>query len=189
MNAADQIRFTKTRRSWNEPGHAHFLTYSCNQRWPLLKRHRAGQWVVDALERARRELEFAIWAYVIMPEHVHVLMCPNSAPYDMSRILVALKKPVATCANAYLRSTDNQAWLDRLTVRYPSRSVFRFWQAGGGYDRNIFRDASVPSIVDYIHANPIRRGLVDRATDWEWSSARFWDGWEDVPIRMDQPFV
>jgi hypothetical protein len=70
---------------------------------------------------------------------------------------------------------------------YPSRRVFRFWQAGGGFDHNVFREKTVAAIVDYIHANPVRRSLVDQPTQWEWSSARFWDGCSNVPLRMDDP--
>ncbi len=47
----------------------------------------------------------------------------------------------------------------------------------------------VPAVIDYIHANPVRRGLVEGPTDWEWSSARFWEAWPNVPIRMDAPFT
>ncbi|MBU0717323.1 MAG: hypothetical protein KJ749_03665 [Planctomycetes bacterium] len=59
---------------------------------------------------------------------------------------------------------------------------------GGGFDRNIFREKTVPAVIDYIHANPVRRELVQQPTDWPWSSARFWEGWPGVPIRMDEPF-
>jgi putative transposase len=179
----------KSRRAWNEAGHAHFLTYSCFRRLPLLTRDRARRWVVAALEATRRTLEVAVWAYVIMPEHVHVLLCPRRPSYEMRSILVALKRPVSDTAREYLEQTQDDQWLDRLSAEYPSRRVFRFWQPGGGFDRNVFREKSVPAVIDYIHANPVRRGLVERATDWEWSSARFWEGWADVSLRMDEPFA
>ena len=178
----------KTRRAWNEPGHAHYLTYSCYRRLPLLSRDRAREWVVDALQRAREDLDVALWAYVIMPEHVHVLVHPRAAHCEMRRILVALKQPVAKAARHWLQEHGRQAWLERLTVVYPSRRVFRFWQPGGGFDHNVFREQTVPAIVDYIHANPVRRGLVEQPADWEWSSAQFWEGCSDVPLRMDDPF-
>jgi len=177
----------KTRRGWNEAGHAHFLTYSCFRRWPLLTRARARRWVIAALEDARRTLDLALWAYVIMPEHVHVLLHPRAAGYEMRRILVVLKQPVAKAARQYLEDTGQRAWLERLTVRYPSRRVFRFWQPGGGFDHNIFREKTLAAVMEYMHANPVRRELVAQPTDWEWSSARFWEGWRDVPIRMDHP--
>jgi putative transposase len=112
---------------------------------------------------------------------------PENAEYEMPRILVALKKPVSTAAHKYLAKSGNTRWLERLTVTYPSRRVFRFWQQGGGFDHNIFREKTVPAVIDYIHANPVRRRLVTTPTDWPWSSARFWAGSQDVPIRMDQP--
>lgn len=105
----------------------------------------------------------------------------------MSKILVALKRPVSDAARAHLNAVADHRWLDRLTVVYPTRCVFRFWQPGGGFDQNIFREKSVPSIIDYIENNPVRRGLVSTPTDWAWSSARFRQGVTDVPIRMDDP--
>ena len=177
----------KTRKSWNDPGHAHFLTYSCYRRLPLLSRNRVRRWVIEALERTRQELDVALWAYVIMPEHVHVLLHPRADDYEMRRILVHLKQPVAKAARAWLQEQHEHVWLERLTVVYPSRTVFRFWQPGGGFDHNVFRERTIPAIVDYVHANPVRRELAVHSTAWEWSSARFWDGWANVPLRMDDP--
>src|SRR5262249_48785979 len=61
----------------------------------------------------------------------------------------------------------------------------RFWQPGGGYDRNITSAAALRAVIDYIHANPVRRGLVARAEDWEWSSARWYAGLRPVKLEMD----
>jgi len=177
----------KLRLSWDNPGDAHFLTYSCYQQLPLLSRKRTCRWIVDALRSTRRVHNVALWAYVIMPEHVHVLLCPRERDYEMRRILVALKRPVSDAAREYLERTGNVAWLSRLTVRYPSRRVFRFWQPGGGFDRNICHEKSLSAVLEYIHLNPVRRGLVAQTTDWEWSSARYWEGLTDTPIAMDHP--
>lgn len=83
----------KRRRTINEPGHAHFLTYSCWQRFPLLARDRSRQWVIDEMEHVRTAQNIAIWAYVIMPEHVHLLIKPREKHYELRRILAALKAP------------------------------------------------------------------------------------------------
>lgn len=179
----------KTRVAWDEPGHAHFVTFSCFQRLPLLTKDRTRQWVVVAMEEMRRKLDVGVWAYVVMPEHVHVLFYPRTSTYEMRRILVALKRPVSDAARKHLEDTSAIRWLKRLTVRYPSRTVFRFWQPGGGFDRNIFKEKSVPSVIEYMHDNPVRRGLVSDPLAWRWSSAQFWAGRSDVPIRMDEPFV
>lgn len=179
----------KTRRAWNEAGHAHFVTYSCFRREPFLTKDRTRRWVVDAIEAVRCEQYVAIWGYVIMPEHVHLLICPQQANYSMSTILAGLKRSVSKLAKEHLIASGQSAWLEKLTVRYPDREVFRFWQPGGGYDHNVMRERSIPAILDYIHANPVRRELVKHATDWNWSSARYWEGRRDVPLLMDDPFV
>ncbi len=58
----------------------------------------------------------------------------------------------------------------------------------GGYDASIFSERTVRNVMDYIHANPVRCGLVATPEEWEWSSARFWNGDRDVPLVMDHPF-
>lgn len=184
-----ELRHKKTREAWNDPGHAHFLTYSCLQRLPLLNSDRTRRWVIDAMEQTRLELRVSLWAYVIMPEHVHVLLFPERKDYEMRRILASLKRSVSKRAREHLVATANTHWLGRLTVRYPGRRVFRFWQSGGGYDHNIFKERTVSAAIQYVHENPVRRGLVESPVEWPWSSARFWEGRTDVPIRMDDPFI
>lgn len=173
------------RKSFNLPGHAHELTFSCYRRYKLLSKDRTRQWFVDALDRARKKYDFHLWSYVIMPEHVHVTLLPQKSEYDISKILSSIKKPVAQKAMNFLRRTDPR-WLDRLTTRRPNGEVKRhFWQPGGGYDRNIFTPRALVGSVYYIHANPVRRGLADCITDWEWSSARWYEGEKDCKIQMD----
>jgi putative transposase len=62
---------------------------------------------------------------------------------------------------------------------------YRFWQRGGGYDRNAIEPATLRMMIEYIHNNPVGRGLVEHPTDWLWSSARFYEGYSSVPICMD----
>lgn len=176
----------KTRIAWDEPTHAHFLTYSCHERLSLLTRDRSRQWVIDAIEATRTKLNLTLWAYVIMPEHVHVLVRPTHSGALVRRILSSLKHPVARAAHTWLKETCNHEWIARLSIQYPSRTVFRFWQPGGGYDQNIFRDKTLRAVVEYIHMNPVRRGLAAVPTDWVGSSARFWEGHKDVPLQMNR---
>jgi hypothetical protein len=72
----------------------------------------------------------------------------------------------------------------RLTVREGRRVRHRFWQPGGGYDRNFHSSGALRAGIDYFHANPVRRGLVAKAEDWEWSSARWYAGLLPVKIAM-----
>jgi REP-associated tyrosine transposase len=172
-------------RSYNEPGHAHELTFSCFHKLPLLNRGRTRRWFLDALDAARQRRNFALWAYVIMPEHAHVIVWPREPVYEVRLIRTAIKVPVQRKALAFLRS-GVPAFLDRLRDEQPNGEVhYRFWQRGGGYDRNITDPATLRTMIEYIHNNPVRRGLVARPTDWPWSSARFYEGVGDVPLRMD----
>jgi putative transposase len=175
----------KTLQAYNLPGHAHELTFSCFRRLPLLNRDRARLWFLDACESARGRRNLALWAYVIMPEHIHIIVYPRDPVYKVSLIRTALKTPVQRKALAFLRRTAPD-FLSRLRDEQPNGDVhYRFWQRGGGYDRNITELATLMSMIDYIHHNPVRRGLVKCPTDWPWSSARFYAGWPDVLLRMD----
>src|SRR5262249_25630245 len=151
----------------------------------FFSRDRTREWLCQALAEARAKFGFQLWAYVIMPEHLHLLVYPGDVPARMSDFLRAVKEPVARKAIAYLES-HAPAWLERLTVQEGPRVRRRFWQPGGGYDRNITSIATLRAIIDYIHANPVRRGLVTRAEDWEWSSARWYAAWHPVRLAMDQ---
>jgi len=183
------IQKYKTCKRWNEPGHAHELTFSCFHRLPLLSRDRSREWFVKAVNRARANYRFDIWAYVIMPEHVHMLICPRDSDYDISPILGSIKWPVSIKAKRYVRRYAPH-WLPRLTDKQPNgRSSFRFWQRGGGYDRNARADRTLGAMIDYIHANPVRRGLVERPEQWRWSSAAWYDGERDVPLLMDDTIM
>ena len=67
--------------------------------------------------------------------------------------------------------------LAKLTIReQPGKTTFRFWQEGPGYDRNVLDHGTLRAMIDYVHLNPVRRGLVDRPRDWKWSSWRYYEG-------------
>jgi putative transposase len=174
----------KRLRRYSEPGQPRELTFSCYRRYPFLGRERTRDWFREALEQARQKSGFHIWAYVLMPEHVHLLVYPDQRPERMGQFLQHLKEPIARRAVAYLKA-NAPAWLARLQVREGPRLRHRFWQPGVGYDRNITTAAALRAMIDYLHANPVRRGLVDNPEDWEWSSARWYAGARPVKIEMD----
>lgn len=151
----------------------------------LLSRDQTSQWFIKALDSTRQRRKLALWAYVIMPEHIHVIVWPRTATYETRLIRTALKVPVQRKALAFLRRNAPN-FLGRLRDEQPNGKVhYRFWQRGGGYDRNITEPDTLRTMIEYIHNNPVRRGLVSQSTEWVWSSARFYAGLKDVPLVMD----
>lgn len=81
-------------------------------------------------------------------------------------------------------ATSKSPLLRQLTVRErPGKHCFRFWQEGSGFDRNLFSPRAIATSLDYIHTNPVTRGLCRRTIDWKWSSARWYLG--DPPRQHD----
>jgi putative transposase len=163
------------RRNYNEPGHAHVLTFSCYQGYKFLAADRTCAWLAAAIERARSELDFALWAYVFMPEHAHLVVWPRRPDYDIAHIRHAIKAPVAKQAIQFLKQ-ESPAWLERITRTRSGQTERVFWQSGGGYDRNVDQVATLMHEIDYIHMNPVRKGLAEQADQWKWSSAAWFQG-------------
>lgn len=175
----------KLRRDSSEPNGVYELTFSCFRRFRFLDRNRTREWLVDSLQDARRKLSFELWAWVIMPEHVHLLLRTREDESTVGRIRSAVKEPVARKAIRFLEENAPD-WLPRITVTEGTQTRRRFWQPGGGYDRNVIEPNTAHTMIDYIHHNPVRRGLVEKATDWEWSSARWYAGIFPAKIEMDR---
>ena len=132
---------------YQQTGEFHFLTFSCYRRRPHLFTVGAMELFEDALERVRLRYRFVVAGYVVMPEHVHLLVNePRRA----------------------LLSVAIQALKLSVSVRSRERP---FWQAHY-YDFNVSSHKKFAEKLKYIHRNPVMRGLVARPEDWKWSSYR-----------------
>jgi putative transposase len=172
------------RRSFDEPGHVHELTFSCYRRYRLLSAERTCDWLARAIDGARERRSFDLWAYVFMPDHVHLIVHPHGPAASVAAILKAIKQPVGRRAFVYLESHAPR-WLPRLSRERNGRVERLFWQPGGGYDRNLVEPRSLALAISYVHQNPVRRGLVERADEWRWSSAGWYDGTPRNDLRPD----
>ncbi len=138
----------KARRiRYQQTGHFHFVTFSCYRRLTYLSRVVAMELFEDALERVRCRYLFAVAGYVVMPEHVHLLVSEPKCVL-LSKAIQALKLSVS------MRSSERP-----------------FWQAHY-YDFNVSTRAKFVEKLGYIHRNPVQRGLVKTPEDWPWSSFR-----------------
>jgi putative transposase len=119
-------------------------------RW--LKEAAVAACVVDAIRRGERTLgQYVVHAFVVMPNHVHLLMEPR---VSLARITNGLKGVSARDANRVLGRTGEPFWQDE---------SFDHWvRDAGEFER----------IRNYIIQNPVRAGLVGRPEEWPWSGMR-----------------
>lgn len=148
-------------KRYQQEGDDHFITFSCHHRKPYLNTPAARDTFLDSLERTRSHYQFEVLGYVVMPEHVHLLV--SEPPDDLlSKALQALKISVSR----------------RLTER-------PFWQARY-YDFNVFTHDKRVEKLKYMHRNPVKRGLVTQPEDWRWSSYRHYLLEEPTPVLITQ---
>lgn len=167
------------------PGHFHELTFSCFRNQNFFDSEMACTFFIDGIEKARSKQCFKILAYVIMPDHVHIIIFPEKEQYNISKILAGIKLPVSRKFINFAK-VENHRILARMSHKSSSGvTIYRFWQRGGGYDRNLVSRSAVMNAIEYIHANPVRGGLVNMAEEWYWSSLGYYLGSNDYPMKMD----
>jgi putative transposase len=162
----------KKLRRYEVPFEPRYLTFSCFGRLPLLGSPAIRDAFADRIEAVRASGAFRLIAWVIMPEHVHMLIVPALPDWPVSEILRAIKRPFAAQVLRRWRQLDAPI----LTRLADKSGATRFWLRGGGYDRNVLPEHRIELIIDYIHWNPVYRKLVVSPLDWRWSSARWYAG-------------
>ena len=174
-------------KRFNIPGHAHGLTFSCYRAQPLLACNHARSLFADSLNLTSIKYNIDVWAYVFMPEHVHLLIYPREENYSISTILKSMKQATSQAYIHWCR--ENRPENLTMMATGEDHPMHRFWQKGGGYDRNFWNPKEIRKLIDYIHMNPVRRGLVENPEDWEWSSAGFWMYGKKGRIRVERRYV
>ncbi|HMD77347.1 MAG TPA: transposase [Terracidiphilus sp.] len=145
---------------FQQTGDIHFLTFSCHDRLPYLSTPAARDLFEHTLEQIRRRYLFHVFGYVIMPEHVH-LMVSESIRGGLDRTIQALKVSVSK------QSAQRPFWL----ARY--------------YDFNVHSEEKRVEKLRYMHRNPVTRGLVAHPEEWEWSSFRHYLTGEIGPVEIE----
>ncbi len=162
-------------------GDLHFLTFSCYRRLPLLGTVRARNGFVEALAKIRERYKFLLVGYVVMPEHVHLLISEPSKGTP-SLVLKVLKQ----CVSRDLRRKRRRAPAGQLRLPFMKDGDVppRFWQPRF-YDFNVYRTKKKREKLEYMHANPVKRGLVENPSAWIWSSFTFYAKGEVGLVPID----
>jgi putative transposase len=145
----------------------HFITFTCYHRAPLLSTEQARYTFLTGLETVRRWYSFYVVGYVVMPDHVHLLIS------EPERGTLALSMQMTKqMVSRKLRAGKRKA----------------FWQ-GRYYDFNVWSERKRVEKLRYMHRNPVTRGLVASPEDWTWSSFRHYATGEDGAVEIESQWT
>lgn len=156
----------------------HFITFSCYRRLRLLAPAARRDLFLRSLEAVRIRYKFIILGFVVMPEHVHLLLTKPEVG-KLSTAIKALKQSVA-------RRVLGSKRKDRSRRLFHDELPHVFWQPRF-YDFNVFTEKKRIEKLRYIHRNPVTRGLVTKPEDWRWSSFRHYAFGEKGIVEVNSP--
>jgi len=161
-------------------GHLHFITFTCYRRLPLLRSVHAKNIFVQILGEVRDRHGFSLVGYVVMPEHIHLLIS-EPVKGTPSTVIQVLKQRVSRRLRRKRRAPAGQL---SLIFASGDNSQPRFWQRRF-YDFNVWSLKKRVEKLHYMHMNPLKRKLVDHPREWPWSSFSFYSNPNNVLIRVD----
>ena len=150
-------------KRYQQTGHLHFITFSCHNRLPLLAPPHAKHIVEHQLDHLRTTHAFDLHGYVLMPEHVHLLLS-EPTHHPLATTLKILKQQTSK-----LLGNGDPFWLPRY------------------HDFNVRTEAKRLEKLRYIHRNPVKRGLVPHPEDYPWSSFRHYASTTSTRITITTP--
>ncbi|HEX7285422.1 MAG TPA: transposase [Candidatus Angelobacter sp.] len=155
-------------KRYQQTGQLHYITFTCYRRRKHLQSDCACDVFERTLEHVRRWYGFQIVGYVVMPEHVHLLV---SEP-ERSTLSVVLQMPKQISSRKLqARGGDQPFWQKRY------------------YDFNVFSDRKRIEKLRYIHRNPVKRGLVEKPDDWKWSSYRHYQTGAEGAVEIESEWT
>ncbi len=169
----------------------HFVTFTCYHRKPLLDDPHARDIFVQILETVRRWYGFWLIGYVVMPEHVHLLLSEPERE-NLALVLQMQKQMVSRNLRSASQGGPSHEGSESLEGGPSYREAkggdnaqrHPFWQARY-YDFNVWSEPKRIEKLRYIHRNPVKRGLVDRPEDWPWSSFRHYLTGEEGVVEIE----
>jgi putative transposase len=153
-------------------------------RLPVFRTEVLKQVACAALDEARRSAGFALFAYVIMPDHPHVL---TDGVRRASETLRYINGILSRRVLGYLKESSFMSSLEKLRTATKGRHHEYSLVDHHSNALPVFSESFFMQKVNYIHQNPVQAALAARAEDYRWSSARWWLGRrvEEEPLRVD----
>src|SRR5882724_545746 len=162
----------------------YYLTSVAKDRLPVFRTDEIKLVTGGAIDEARLSGGFALYAYVIMPDHLHVITDSTLSP---SRTLQFINGIVSRRVIDFLKLHNYETSLKKLRHEIgPRRYKHSLWDHHPDA-RLLLAEKMLMHRVHYTHRNPVRANLVERPEEYRWSSIRYWNGGilEDEPLRME----
>lgn len=157
-------------RHYDDLGTARFVTFSSYRRCAYLLEPGTPELIIFHVKGVGKKHGIKYWGYVIMPEHVHLVLLPP----DGTKLGLVIREIKSRMARDYF--STRPAGIDDRRI---------FWQKRC-YDHNCRSAATVREKINYCHLNPVKRGLVSEPGEYRWSSYNWYQGEGDVPFVMDE---
>ncbi|OYW17131.1 MAG: hypothetical protein B7Z55_13140 [Planctomycetales bacterium 12-60-4] len=169
------------RRVYDQEKHIHYVTFSCYKRRKFLEPDAAKRIVIGQLGSRLARHNGSCLGFVVMPDHVHALIW-FPEPGQLSPFMNKWKDQTSLAIKELYSQQFTNYW-----SRIPNSDPI--WQARY-YGFNIWTRTKVDEKLNYMHLNPVEAGLVQRADEWPWSSARWYlhRRTVGVPIRWPPGF-
>jgi putative transposase len=170
-------------------GYVYYITTVTYNRLPIFTRPSFIIPLIDSLNFYHYKHDFKLLGYVIMPDHIHLLIWPFGES-TISDIMRGYKEFTAKRIVRQAEAENTEEWIAafRQAGRDTGRSNNKVWQ-DSYWDTNIYTERFLRQKLNYIHHNPIRAGLVDRPEDYVYSSYRNYTLEEEWLIEIDKDWI
>jgi REP element-mobilizing transposase RayT len=162
----------------------YYVTSVASRRLPVFQTERLKKLMRDALGEARTSASLLLFAYVIMPDHIHGLIGSQRKPSEVLRYVNGISSRRVI---NFLKESGHELSLAKLrNSAGPRQHRYSLWDHHPNI-KLVTTENGLMEKANYIHLNPVRADLVDRAEDYRWSSIRCWQRkpLEDEPLVMD----
>jgi REP-associated tyrosine transposase len=163
---------------------AYYLTSVVKDRLPVFRTTALADLGCSAIDEARRSAGFLLFAYVLMPDHLHAIV---GSELKSSKVLQYINGILSRRVIDYLKTNNHEVSLNKLRHQDRGRDYrYSLWDHHPNA-KLLTTEELFMQKVNYLHQNPVRAGLVSCAEDYRWSSARCWRGrpLEDEPLLVD----
>ena len=163
----------RSRYTITDPQQPHFITLTVLHWIPVFTRKEAVDILLDSLRFLSQD-GLKVYAYVVLENHCHLVVQSKALDRDISRY----KSYTAKQMIQYLSNNNVRQVLEQLAFykkAHKNDRAYQFWQEGV-HPELIQNDPMMRQKIDYIHQNPVKRGYVDEAVHWRYSSARNYAG-------------